>query len=890
VALIHGVRLGPYEIQSAIGAGGMGEVYRATDTTLGRQVAIKVLPEAFAENAERLARFEREARTLASLNHPTIAQIYGFQKSDGQAALVMELVEGPTLADRIAQGRIPINKALPIARQIAEALEAAHEQGIIHRDLKPANIKVREDGAVKVLDFGLAKALEPVGPGLQAGPGALSQSPTITTPAQTLQGVILGTAAYMSPEQARGKPIDKRTDIWAFGCVLYEMLTGRRGFPGETTLDVLSNVLNAEPDWTALPPETPVPVRSLVRRCLQQDSARRLRDVADARFQIEEVLNAPAGGVGASVSAPSRSNAARRIGVAAAVVTVVAVVALGAIAAGTLWFVGRSPPSPEVRLEIVAPPTTDPTSLAISPDGRRIVFVATSASQSGLWVRSLEAVEARLLPGTENATFPFWSPDSRSVGFSVNGQLKRVDVDSGSIQALGEGGAFGGAWNVDGTLLVTQGPAAPLFQLSAAGGQATAVTQVNQQTANHRFPQFLPDNRHFLFYATGTAPGIYVAQLGTSDAPRRLLEADAATYAPSGHLLFVRQGTLFAQVFDAQRLELADSPIVLAEQVVVGVTAGSAALSASSAGPIVYRTGPASLQGFVWFDRTGRQGETVAGSDISNGYISSLSRDGRRLALGRVASGSTDIWILDLNRGVPNRFTSDPSFDLAPLWSPDDRRIVFNSNRRGTFDLYVKSVTGGEEELLVATDQLKVPDDWSPDGRVVLYTVLQADVQWDIWGVQVDGDGSVGRTPFPVVESKFNESGAQFSPDGRWIAYTSNESGRDEIYVQRFPATGERQQITGAGGVQVRWRADAKELFYLTPENRLMAVPVRLDATAEPAEIGTPIPLFAVRLNGNGQLATARHYVASRDGQRLLVDTLKEVTIPLTVVLNWPKR
>ena len=599
----------------------MGEVYRATDTNLKRPVALKILPEDVAEDPRLLARFQREAEVLASLNHPNIAQIHGLEKSGGVTGLVMELVEGPTLADRIADGPISIDEVLPLAKQIAEALEAAHEHGIIHRDLKPANIKVRLDGTVKVLDFGLAKAMEGPTPG-RVSP---SMSPTVATPAMSRAGMILGTAAYMAPEQARGNTVDRRADIWAFGCVLYEMLTGHRAFDGASAVEVISDVLKTDPEWTALPAGTPTVLRSLLRRCLQKDPSRRLRDAADARFQIEEALSDS----GDAERGPTVFGAQRRRTWWVATL----IVATAAAVAVSLWFSRRPAPDPEeVRFEIHAPPTTEPTSIALSPDGKIVVFVATTDRQSRLWVRPLNAVSAKPLAGTENARLPFWSPDSRSVGFAADAQLKRVDIESGVVRVLASGGALGGAWNRDGTILFDREPGGGLFSVSAEGGEPRAVMRGTPEANDQWSPQFLPDHRHYLFYATGTAPGIYGGDLQKSESPRRIIDAQSAAYASSGHLLFVREGTLFAQAFDPVRLVLAGSPVVIAEHVVAGGGTGATpALSASAAGPFAFRAGPSTARNhFAWFDRSGTAQETIAGSDDFAAFHSSLSRDGRR--------------------------------------------------------------------------------------------------------------------------------------------------------------------------------------------------------------------------------------------------------------------
>jgi eukaryotic-like serine/threonine-protein kinase len=786
---------------------------------------------------------------------------------------VLEVVEGQTLEERLRPpSGMPVPEALGIARQIAEALEAAHEHGIVHRDLKPANIKIRPDGVVKVLDFGLAKPIAP--PESRAGGEDLSHSPSAAD--RTKAGMLLGTAAYMSPEQAQGKRVDRRSDIWAFGVILYEMLTGLRGFSGETTVEVLSNVMRAEPDWTALPAATPPAVRSLVQRSLQKDPARRLRDIADARFQIEEALTG--GPDAAAVRTPARRKPDGRM------LWVGALIVLTALTAAIAWRMRPATEAAEVRFQITTPPTTQLTSLAMSPDGRQVVFVASADGRSQLWVRTLDSLAARPLAGTDDATFPFWSPDSRSVAFSANAQLKRVDVERGTVRLVASGGALGGTWNRDGTILFERHAGGGLFRVSAEGGDVQAATKITPQASGHQYPQFLPDHRHFLFYAIGTEPGIYLGLLGAPDQWERILDADAATYASSGHLLFVRGGTLFAQSFDPTRLELAGTPVIIAEQIVGG--GGTAGLSASAAGHIAYRTGPSRVQHqFVWFDRSGAALQTVAGSDFGNGFNASLSHDGRRLAMDRRSTGTADIWLLDVIRGIPERFTFHPAFDLGPVWSPDDRLIAFSSDRRAPrqWTLYMKPANGiGDEEQLLAAGAVAGPNDWSPDGQIILYAQGISAGKRDIWALPLDGQ----RKPYPVVATPFNETNAQFSPDGKWIAYQSNESGSVEIYVQPFPA-GRKVRISNGGGVQVRWRQDGTELFYLTPDNRLVAVPIRFDAEAKSVDVGRPEPLFETQLAGTPQHDGGRHYMVAPDGQRFLMDTLTEVELPITIILNW---
>ena len=880
MALKPGSRLGPYEVTALIGEGGMGKVWRAHHTALKRDDALKVLPDAFASDPDRLARFRREAQVLASLNHPNIAHVHGLEQSDGVQALVMELVEGPTLADRLAHGPIPVDEALPIAKQIAEALEAAHEQGIVHRDLKPANIKLRPDGTVKVLDFGLAKALEPAS---SANVNATA-SPTITSPAMmTGVGVLLGTAAYMSPEQARGKPVDKRSDIWTFGCVLYEMLTGKQAFTGDTITDILGSIVKIDPDWNALPADTPSSIRSVLRRCLQKDRAERLRDAGDVRIAIVDAHSASTQTDGAPLPSISRR---RQPVVLLSALAIVSLIAVGVVP----WAFRPVPSAPEMRLEITTPPTTDSASLAISPDGQKIVFVATSEGQSKLWLRPLDSTSGRPLSGTDGASFPFWSPDSQSVGFFADAKLKRVDVDRGSVQILADApSGRGGAWNRDGTIIFTPYPGnSALFRIPATGGTPSALTrrEATKETS-HRFPQFLPDGHHFLYYVQGTpeSHGIYVGDLDGSQA-RRLIDVDSApVYAASGQLLFVRQGTLIAQAFDAARLELQGSPFSVVDRIASASTAqGSVAVSASLAGPVVYRTASAGgRRQFVWFDRSGKEvgkaGDPVAAEELS------ISPDGRRVALPQLINNNIDIWLLDLGRGVFSRFTFDAAIDVSATWSPDGRRIAWRSNPKGVYDIYGKPAIGpGSEELLLASALDKNPTDWSPDGRFLLYDNTDPKTGYDIWAVPVVGD----RKPFPVVQTALDERDAQFSPNGEWIAYESNESGRVEIYAQLFPGPGIKTQISTTGGAQVRWRRDGKELFYIALDGRLMAVPIRLASTTQTIEAGSPIPLFATRVGGALSIPYRQQYDISPDGQRFLMNTVtEEAAAPITVILNW---
>ena len=873
MALAPGARLGPYEVTVQIGAGGMGEVYRARDTRLGRDVAIKVLPQIFAADGGRLARFEREAQLLAALNHPNIAQIHGLEESAGVRALVMELVEGVTLAERLTRP-IPIDEGLAIARQIANALEAAHDRGIVHRDLKPANVKVTPAGVVKVLDFGLAISRP------DTSDSDLSQSPTMLMP--TVEGVVLGTAPYMSPEQARGRPVDKRADIWAFGCVLFEMLTGTRAFHGGSTSDVLASILNQEPDWLSLPNRTPRAIHRLLRRCLAKDCNERLHDIADARLEITDALHP---GSAAEPVVDARADRSDRLRWAA--VFAASIVIAGG---GAAWWIAQSRPAPsEIRLEITTPPSPDPASIAISPDGRKILFVATLEGRSRLWLRALDSSSARPLAGTEGALCPFWSPDNRSIGFFMQGKLQRLDLDGGLVRALAVApNPVGGTWGPDGTVLFTPNYTGPIFRMSAEGGDAVPITHTDARQPSHRFPDFLPDGKHFLFFVPNSADtrSIYVGDLD-GGAPQRLLEADApGAYAPSKHLLFVREGKLIAQPFDPARLVLTGNPVSVADQVMAAGDSNSTGLSVSAAGPFIYRAGIASQHQFVWFDRSGKEtGRVSEPTGAAAGSTSpSLSPDGRRVALTRTVARNTDVWILDLERSLFSRFTFDAAVDAWPVWSPDGATIAFNSNRSGVYDLYQKSATGvGSDELLLATPQNKGPVDWSPDGRFLLYRSPGATTGFDLWALPMFGD----RKPFVVVQTNFEERDGQFSPDGKWIAYQSNESGQTQVLVQPFPGPGGKLQVSADGGAQVRWRADGRELFYVSPDGRLMAVPIRPAADRRSLEAGAPVPLFATRIGGAAPGMNRQDYVVSQDGQRFLIDVPESVASPIAVVLNW---
>ncbi|HUL74865.1 MAG TPA: protein kinase [Vicinamibacterales bacterium] len=882
-----GRTIGPYECVAKLGEGGMGEVYRARDTRLNRDVALKVLPAGVAAAPDRLARFRREAQVLAALNHPNIGQIYGFEEGSTAGAsgpseavtraLVLELIEGPTLAERLAHGPLAPREALAIARQIALALEVAHAHGIVHRDLKPANIKVQDNGAVKVLDFGLAKALEPAG---GSSPDS-ENSPTLTNRA-TMTGVILGTAAYMAPEQARGKTVDKRADVWSFGVVLYEMLAGRRLFRGADVTDTIAEVLKTDPDWSALPASTPASIRTLLRRCLERDRDKRLHDIADARLEIEDAASGPA----AAPEPAVRPSIGRERWLWALATAALVVALLTTIASRR----SADAPQPELRVEVVTPPFFTPgaPAFALSPDGQTIAYLAITGGKSRIWIRQLSRDDAHAIDGTEGALSVNWPGDGRSVLFVRGGVMQEVDVGGGAPRARQDlpGGGFGASWNSAGVVLHAPANAAPISRLSSGSAPVPATRLVPPQVG-HRFPLFLPDGRHFLYLAAGPpdVQGLYLGSLDSLDAKRVVVADTAPSFLPPYWIVFGLADTLYAQRVDLARWEPIGKPVFIADQVLqVRNVFGAVAVATSASGVLAYRKAVLPPHQLTWLDRSGRTISTIGDIDTAELVLAAsprLSPDGRTIALVRRLSGQTSIWTIENQaHGVMQRFTSNQNNALYPVWTPDGTRIAFQSSRRGGgfYDLFVKSfgADGAESPLMESADN-KTMNDWSRDNRFALVTVqFHQEVQRDIWALPVAGDD---RKPFAVSADPADEIAGRFSPDAHWIAFQSNDGTGPEIYVRPFPGPGRAFRISSEGGAAPEWGRDGREVFYLSRDNHLMAVPVTLLANGM-VERGAPATLFALRAGSS--------YSVGPDGRFLVNLVLEDApTPPINLIFNW---
>jgi eukaryotic-like serine/threonine-protein kinase len=805
MSLSSGSRLGSYEILAPLGAGGMGEVYRARDTRLRREIAIKVLPDTFASDAQRLGRFEREAQLLASLSHPNIAAIHGFDEADGTHFLVLELVVGETLAERLAEGPLELEESLNIGRQIAEGVEAAHERGVIHRDLKPSNVKITPEGKVKVLDFGLAKAL-----GGEPSTPDLSQSPTVA-PAATSAGIILGTAAYMSPEQARGKPLDKRTDIWSFGCVLYETLTGRQAFSGESVSDNLVAILGREPDWQALPATTPAKIRDLLRRCLQKDSTRRLRDIGDARLEIEEAL---AGGIGAETAPRGVESASRPAGSRAIPWSIAAIALL--VAAVATWRAprgGAHEPAPLQRLTISLPPgapvvTRSTDTMALSPDGQDLVYVGPRGGIEQLYRRPLDRLEAGPMPGTENAFTPFFSPDGEWVGFFADGKLKKIALTGGMALSICEAPRSRGAsWGPDNTIVFAPTSDARLWSVSASGGAPKALTTLDSREGDktHSWPEILPTGKVVVF-TVGTDSGKNrIAALRLATGERRILVEGGSRpqYVATDHLLYAGAEGVLAAPFDPKALVLTGSPRAILEPV--------PQFAVSRDGLLVYipTSSHAGDRALVWVDRKGNAGSLT---DARRAYLGPrLSPDGKQLAVG-IGAGPTksDIWVCDIQRGALTRLTFDEASSW-PIWTRDGKRIAFSSSRAGEQNLFWKPADGsGPEERLTTSSNRQFAHAFSSADQTLAFDDAYPG---DIWILPIADRNAVR----PLLQSPFREYGPRFSPDGHWLAYLSDESARFELYVRPYPGPGGRWQISTEGANEPVWSRNGREVS-IAPE------------------------------------------------------------------------
>jgi len=890
-------------VVSPIGEGGMGEVYRARDTRLKREVALKILPPSVAADSDRVARFAREAEVLAALNHPNIANIYGVETSGGTQALVMELVEGEDLAARIArpstfaqgvpsgvEGRgLPLDEALAIARQIVDALEAAHERGIVHRDLKPANIKIRPDGTVKVLDFGLAKTIDAP----QAG-SDVTYAGSITSPAMTHVGMILGTAAYMSPEQARGLPADKRSDIWAFGCVLFEMLSGARPFPGDTISDTLASVLKTDPDLAALPATTPAPVRLLLQLCLTKPQGRRLRDIGDARVFLDPAM--PATDSPRATTAP-RVSLWRRVlpwAIAAGAFIV-------AIAAVTM-LVRRAAPAPTAFMfDIETATAGDIGGFALSPDGRYLVFNALDADGvQRLFLRALDDATSRVLAGTDGATSPFWSPDSHDIAFFTTTTLRRIAIQGGATQQICQTvGPFasGGSWNADNVILFSRGSTGNgLFRVAAGGGEPEAVTTVRAPgEVSHSAPLFLPDNRHFLYSKVMAGASLETSQLiwrsldsGEEHVVRQLFSK--ALYVLPGYLIFRLPGALLAQPFDASTGKVTGDPARIGPDVWASASGAEAPARAmatvAASGPLAYRAGgEGTWAALSWVDRSGAVLSRVADrADYSN---PSTDASGTRVMANTVAadSGTADLWLFDSRRDTASRFTFDPAMDSDAIFSPDGKSVVYYSARQPP-GLYRKSSTGGgEETLLAATGAQTYPRDWTRDGRVIEFDRGNRP-STSIWFLPMEG-ATAGK-PFAFAPGPYYHAQGHFSPDGRWLAYVSGESGHDEIFVQDFPPAGAKMQVSSSGGIEPRWRADGRELYYIAGDGKLMVVTVD---GGHDLRLSVAKPLFDTHFATGVLPFPMRRFAVAPAGDRFLINVpIERRQAPITVVTNWTSR
>ena len=884
MTLTEGTKLGRYEIRSLIGVGGMGEVYRASDPKIGRDVAIKVLPADFSADKERVARFEQEAQAAGALNHPNILAIYDVDTQDDVLYVVSELLEGEELRQRLDEGPIPLRKVTEYAKQIVSGLSAAHEKGIVHRDLKPENLFITKDDRVKILDFGLAKLNQPS--------ENTQGSEDVTRKALTNPGVVMGTVGYMSPEQVRGASTDHRSDIFSFGLILYEMITGRRAFQEESLAETMSAIVKEEPpEMTESNPNISPSLERIVRRCLEKKPERRFQSTHDLGFALES-LSAPTSSSGSNMTTAvsaigpdsDRSPWLNRIPWAVALLLLI-----GCVLLGVMYIRRPLPDERPVSLVIPLPESAAGVGLpTISPDGRTIAFVMTVDGKQNIYVRELGSFAEQRLNGTDDPTGPpFWSPDSRTIAFTANDKLKRVDISGGPVQVICNAPeAFTGAWSRDG-VIVFGGRGKGIRRVSAAGGEVTELLSLDEsrKEVRHAWPRFLPDGRHFLYRSDNGSSydlsEVFVASIDGKERKSLFKGYTNVYYIEPGYVLFARDTTVMAQPFDVSKLEVTGEPVPVLEDVGFNADTGRSQFSVSENGTLVYRMGSLAERQLTWFDRQGKEISKVASQGDYSDIV--LSPDGKKAAATRNVDGNTDIWMIDLERGLPTRFTFDASSEDDPAWSSDGTSIIFTSNRDSgeIRKIYRKLASGaGNEELLSeAVSSTDVGIDWSPDGKNILYAGRGEKGDLDLWVLPLGGDVK----PYPLLKSEFDESMGHFSPDGRFFAYSSKESGRHEVYVQTFPLGGGKWQVSTGGGGQPHWRRDGKELYYIAADKKLMVATVKLDGAFE---IGAVAPLFQTRVSNADN---PNRYDVTADGQRFLVNAPVQSNkeAPFNVILNW---